>query len=461
MTALPKTAIDLPDAIQWHEGMLLAPQHFQQFAGRSELLVQAMAMLLSPFGWGLTQLEVDKAPLVGGDLRILNLEAIMPDGLLVTAGSERGLPLEIDLKPFADRMVDQAVLIHLTVPAQRSLSTRGDLARYASAEGPAVLDESSGEGSVYIPRLRPRLDLLVDDKVPSRFQSLPLLRVKVQDETYVATDYIAPMLSVSPGSPLADLCASVAVNVRERALYLSAQINSPGFDDTDPDAEGLRRRLASLVATLPVLEAVLASEMSHPYSAYLAMCSLAGQVASLSQGLVPPQFPAYNHNDLGATFQPVAKFIQRSLSEGISETWTKLAFELVDDVFQLAPNPIVETAVGSTGHDLSAPVLALGLRVPSGVPEETIVQWGESCVFGSESVIPKLLANRILGVQRRRVQRLEDLFPSRGVLLFALSSDPKFINPREKLILQSGLQESVQPSAALLYVRNRKSYEIE
>jgi hypothetical protein len=45
--------------------------------------------------------------------------------------------------------------------------------------------------------------------------------------------------------------------------------------------------------------------------------------------------------------------------------------------------------------------------------------------------------------------------------LYALSSDPKFINPREKLILQSGLQESVQPSAALLYVRNRKSSGIE
>ena len=462
MTDLPKTAIDLPDAIQWHEGMLLAPQHFQQFASRSELLIQAMAMLLSPFGWGLTQqLEVDKAPLVGGDLRILNLEAIMPDGLLVTAGSDRGLPLEIDLKPFADKMVDQPVFVHLTVPAQKSISARGDLARYSSAEGPAILDEASGEGSIYIPRLRPRLDLLVGDKVPSRFQSLPLLRVKVQDGTYAATDYIAPVLSVSPGSPLADLCALVAVNVRERALYLSAQVNSPGFDDTDPDAEGMRRRLASLVAALPVLEAVLAAEMSHPYSAYLAMCSLAGQVASLSQGLVPPQFPGYNHYDLGATFQPVANFIQHSLSEGISETWTKFPFEFLEDGFQLAPNPIVEAAVGNSTHDLTSPVLALGLRVPGGVPDESIVRWGENCVFGSESVIPKLLANRILGIQRRRVQRLDDLFPARGVLLYALSSDPKFINPREKLILQSGLQESVQPSAALLYVRNRKSSGIE
>ena len=30
-----KNAKDLPEAIQWHEGLLLAPQHFQQLAQRS------------------------------------------------------------------------------------------------------------------------------------------------------------------------------------------------------------------------------------------------------------------------------------------------------------------------------------------------------------------------------------------------------------------------------------------
>ena len=29
-----KRAKDIPEAIHWHEGMLLAPQHFQQFAAR-------------------------------------------------------------------------------------------------------------------------------------------------------------------------------------------------------------------------------------------------------------------------------------------------------------------------------------------------------------------------------------------------------------------------------------------
>ena len=36
---MTKRARDVPDAIKWHEGMMLAPQHFQQMALRGEQLL--------------------------------------------------------------------------------------------------------------------------------------------------------------------------------------------------------------------------------------------------------------------------------------------------------------------------------------------------------------------------------------------------------------------------------------
>ena len=36
-------AYEIPDAIQWHEGLLLTPQHFQQMSARHEALVQYRA----------------------------------------------------------------------------------------------------------------------------------------------------------------------------------------------------------------------------------------------------------------------------------------------------------------------------------------------------------------------------------------------------------------------------------
>ncbi len=408
---MSKTAIDIPELIYWHEGMLLAPQHFQQSSLRGELLVQAMATFLSPYGWGLARFDYTKGRLIGGDLEVQQLEAIMPDGLLVTAGSERAAPLELDLKPSANYIKDHpdGVLVYLTVSTRKSLSTLDkDLARYEQIDGKEVVDESSGN-SLSIPSIRPKLELFLptpEASVPpaARLQSIPLLRIKKAGEHYQAVeDFVAPVLSVSPGSPgsgLADACKSVAAEVRKWAQSLADQIDRPGYDSRDPD--GLRPKLASLVSALPVLEATLLSE-ANPYSVYLAMCSLAGSVAALGHGLVPPQFKAYNHNDLGKTFFDVSEFIRLCLRQGFSETWTKIDFELLPDgVFQTGP--LQKTPVSAA--KLIPPDLALGLQVPSGVSEETIAQWGESCVFGKESVIPQLLANRFLGVKRTRVQEL-------------------------------------------------------
>lgn len=42
----------IPSPIQWHEGMMLAPQHFQQAASRTEELLHYHLMSANPFHWG-------------------------------------------------------------------------------------------------------------------------------------------------------------------------------------------------------------------------------------------------------------------------------------------------------------------------------------------------------------------------------------------------------------------------
>ncbi|MBL0942311.1 MAG: type VI secretion system baseplate subunit TssK, partial [Alphaproteobacteria bacterium] len=66
------------DAIQWHEGMLLLPQHFQQNDVRQTELLQFHISEVSPFHWGVRYCEIDSAMLVSGVLYFLALEAIMP-----------------------------------------------------------------------------------------------------------------------------------------------------------------------------------------------------------------------------------------------------------------------------------------------------------------------------------------------------------------------------------------------
>ena len=113
-------AHQIPEAIQWHEGLLLTPQHFQQLSLRHEALLQYVSAGLSPFGWGVRYFKVDQASLVGGTLRVLEVEAVMPDSLVVSYGARRGEELRVDLTPHADLMKQRPVAVHLAVPARET-----------------------------------------------------------------------------------------------------------------------------------------------------------------------------------------------------------------------------------------------------------------------------------------------------------------------------------------------------
>src|SRR5688572_5016340 len=79
-------AYEIPDAIQWHEGLLLTPQHFQQLSSRHEALVQYGTSLVAPFCWGVRRFKHHQISLTPGKFRVLELEAVMPDGLVVVHG---------------------------------------------------------------------------------------------------------------------------------------------------------------------------------------------------------------------------------------------------------------------------------------------------------------------------------------------------------------------------------------
>ena len=151
-------ARNLPEKIQWYEGMLLAPQHFQQSSLRHELLLHYHLNTISPFHWGVRYLKIDQALLIDGTLRVLELDATMPDGLVVSCPHEEGNDLEVDLTPFAEEMKQSPLTVHLAVPAQMAgeTITQGRLERYHSVEGKAVADENTGESEFSMPRHRPR-----------------------------------------------------------------------------------------------------------------------------------------------------------------------------------------------------------------------------------------------------------------------------------------------------------------
>ena len=437
------TAREVPGAIQWHEGMLLAPQHFQWQSLRHEALLQYHAAAISPFHWGVRHLEIDRVLLVDGILRVVELEAVMPDGLVVSHSAGEVPDLTVDLTARVDDIKQRPLMIHLAVAARgRGLAFNE---RYASMDAGPVADENTGEGDLPMPVLKPKVTLVVAEDLPPKYVGFPLLEIAYRNEVFTRSEFEPPWLRVGPGSGTYDLCLSIAARLREKAVFLADQVRTPSAAASPAQLLDTKLLVHGLVGELPAFEAVLRTGAAHPFPLYVALCSLVGHVASLGRSLIPPVLEPYDHNNLHATFAQAYAFIDRSVSEGVHESYMRYAFTREGDEFHLLFDP-----------DWMTRSLILGVQAPAGVSDQEMAAWVMASVIAGASKIPALRDHRVMGLRRKRLDSDADLVPPRGMSLYSLPIDAQFIVPGEDLVVMNPAMDTpLRPESVVLFVRNR------
>ena len=378
----------------------------------------------------------------------------MPDGLVVSHESdnaEGSNRLEMDLMPFKEQMTDHPVTIYVAVAAGQAGNSNGDVNRYESFMGGLVPDETPGGKAREIHRLKPRLNLLVSDSLPTKYVGFPLARVVLKDSSFaLCEEFIPPLLNVPVRSKtgdvpalaaqrLADMCSETAQRIRKRAMYLADEENTDARKGAGQGELATRNLMHSLVGCLPYFEAVLKVGVAHPLTVYLALCEWAGQLAVLGTEMVPPSFNQYDHDDLYATFKPVLEFINRTLDQGVPLSYKSFPFLYYEGAFELHFD-------GSWMNKR----LAIGLKGPRGMSESEVVRWGESSLIGSQAMIESMRARRITGAVRKHADRVGDIVPAKGVVLFSLNADPNFIKSDE--LLQIVNQNGLRPIEIVLHV---------
>ena len=445
-------AHEIPDAIQWHEGLLLTPQHFQQLSSRHEALVQYGTSLLAPFCWGVRRLKYDRVTLSSGTFRVLQLEAIMPDGLVVVHGlpeANRDDVLEIDLSKRTDNIGEEGLLVYVGVAAHHG-AINGKTPRYRSFDSDPVMDQISTAKARSIQRLRPQLKLHAGKRLPNDSIGFPVARVLHRASSFTLDEkFIPPLLAVpittaegdtssAVAERLGEMCSEAARRVRQRAMYLADEARNPGPGSRFANDADARARMLGLAGALPAFEAVLQTGCAHPFQLYVGLCGLAGQVSTLGTHMVPPLFEPYNHNDLHATFQPVIECIDRAMDYGVPVSYKSFLFKYHKDAFELR----FDSA-------WMKKKLAIGIRGPREMSDAEVVRWGENCFIGSQSTMDVLRSKRIRGASRKYTERVGQIVTPKGVALFSLMVDETFVEPEKLLQI---VNEGRQPSEIILYV---------
>ena len=440
----------IADPIQWHEGMLLLPQHFQQADQRHNELLHFHMSSLTPFHWGVSHFKIDPVMLVSGTLRFLELEAVMPDGLIVTRHPDEEGFLEFDLTPYEEQLSVKPLIIHLAVPAYRkgyaNAASDVELPRYLSSDGKPVIDENTGDGDIHIPRLKPNIQLMTEDMVTSSYVSFPMFKIAQESNAYVLKPYIPPTLIIHLDSQLGEVCTEAAKRIREKIAFLVERLRSKTSSLMSEETENAVRLLS---AGLLPFEAALNSGASNPYNLYVLLNTLAGQVSGLYPGQMPPSFTGYNHNDLRATFQQVTEFIF-AMVDRIQEGYAVVPLTLAERIFGLR---LEESWI--------APKMIFGARAPVTMTEAELVEWVENAVIASASAVDSIRDKRVLGAPRKIIEGDEEmqLMPARGMVLFEVAGDHESIHPKETLkVFNIGDELKKRPVDLVLYV-SKKSQE--
>ncbi len=445
---MAKSARDIPDAIQWHEGMLLAPQHFQEASLRAESLVAYHQLAAQPYHWGVQHLQTDPVKLAAGEFSILSLEAVLPDGLVLSF-DHRSDPhgLTIDLEEHKETLAKRPLTLFLAVPKHRPGAplTDGEDPRYRGDEGPMIPDNTTGEGEMRLPRLIPRPRLHAGETLPDRLSGFPIARIHLQGEAFAETKFVPAQLAVSRASPIGEVCQKLATRLREKAIYLAERAGSPVGQADQPMLIRSQMMINGLVSALPPFEALLKTDRAHPFTLYLSLCQVVGSMVIVGGAGLSPAFDAYDHTNPLKSFTEAIDFAVRMLDR-VSEAYTAIPFTDADDVFSL----VLEEAWCRDD-------LTIGVRARHDMTEQDVVAWVDAALIGTESALPEIEETRVLGASRVQLERERalDLVPTRGVVLFRITADPAHVIPGERLLVLSRDPGSrAAPQEIVLYIRN-------
>lgn len=302
--------------VVWDEGMMLAPQHFQQWERWLEGELHGRGKAGSTFGWGFTGLTFDQGALAGGQLALTWCAGILPDGTSFSCPDRDPLPASIQV---ADAIEDKvgSVLVHLAAPKV----VQGAPA-YGEAQGQApwlrgrmrVVDAARPETDREIATSQLNLSLRLDSEDLTGFRTMPVARLvrSAGGGVALAPDSTAPAMTLD-ACPLAQsVLRQTSGMVAQKWTELSGKRRGAGSGMAD--ASGLLL-LHTAGENLPMLRHLLENGSASPEAAYLQLARLAAQLCTFHASMSPADVPLYRHEEAGAAFRELGDMLQELLGD--------------------------------------------------------------------------------------------------------------------------------------------------
>lgn len=430
--------------VQWHEGMFLAPQHFQIFQRRTDDLHQFHHQLYHPHSFGVITLAWDGLALNDKILRIQTLNVIMPDGTWGEVYEHEDHPdLSLNLDPYKDTAESEPLRVYLCLAqaSEHDAPTHGAHPRYDSIELHNVRDAHAMDQSIAIPTLKPHLKLIASSTHPAHYASFPIAELMYDGREFQHTDFIPPTPCLDIKHSLHKRAQHLMQRARSKLTYLRDKCEQ-SFGTTFFHETG--EQIKPLLRILPVLESTIAGQSIPPYHLYQLLCWTLGELSSMRLNITPSPVPLYTHDQCTDVIERVFHMCDTIL-DSIEQSIITLHFQQKDRLFFL-----------KLAGSLLEKDMYIGVKVPSSMAIEDTFLWMRDAVIASDSVIEDVRSKRMKGAVRTPLtaDEVAQLGVARGMMIFKLPPS-EFIKGDENLNLFNGSDHThTRPHHLVLYVKD-------
>lgn len=330
-----------PRKLVWTEGLFVTQHHFQQLDRYHEQLLDERARAIEPLSWGILSVELDERALANGQLKLRELDAILPDGTPVHYA-------EVDSNTLPPRNIEGLFPAHLErLPVSVGVAHARENGPNVVAEATAMqavrfheqvmhpTDFNVGANAEDVKWARPVLRILVGDEAREAFDSVQITEL-ARNATggIVACDnYVPPVLQIRAAPFLMDRFRRVlaAMTARQRSLMRSRKQRTAAAIEFQASDAAKFWLLDSLNEYIPLFAHFADHGTAHPEQAYLILAQFIGRLCTLAVDGDPTTIPKFNYLRLGDTFEPMFARALVLIDAVIPDRFTEIKLQRRDD----------------------------------------------------------------------------------------------------------------------------------
>lgn len=421
----------VPQRVLWSEGLLVAPQHLQQSDLYHERLLDSRVSAVSPYPWGIVQVDLDPGALGGEQVKLSRFIGVLPDGLFLAF--DGGDPECPPVRPLQGKFPPTlpALEVFIGVAKERDgvasvtldgvPGPRGALPRTRHRVSTRKVTDLAGDGDLEMGFAQRNVVVLLGDEPRDDFDTVKIAEIVRDPAGRLAVNeaYIPPLLRVGGSTFVMEGTRRLLAMMSAKQRQLSDERKQRDAATVEYTANDVTRflQLSTLNAAIPVLAHVSRAGDISAFDLYLRLLEIAGRLATFSPDEDPTQLPAFVYTDLRSTYEELFARTTAMLRATAREGFFAVPLEVHQGIFV---GRLAETHL--TGCDRFV------LGVKSELPEADVAQRLPAfCKMTSYNQLPHILRAASPGVPLRFAQRPPSEVPVKpGIVYFTLDLSNDF-----------------------------------